>query len=165
MKKNILLVGFMGSGKSTVGQILASRLHWSFVDLDEQIVITEGCSINQIFDDQGETAFRACETRQLQQYVSCQKMVLATGGGVIGLEENWSLMRKTGAVVYLHSEWETIQHRLHGSTERPLVNQGSDEQLRQLYLKRLPLYRQADHCVATDGLNPEQVVEQILSFL
>lgn len=165
MKDRIVLVGFMGAGKSTVGALLADRLGYRLVDLDEEIVVEQGRSINQIFQQEGESQFRDYETATLQQVMSQHKVVVSSGGGVVGRDENWVLMTERAVVVYLCCNWSTVQQRLQGTTDRPLVNSSDLKQLQDLYQKRLPLYQRAEIIVETDGLLPEQVVTLILEEL
>jgi len=162
--KKIILIGFMGAGKTTVGSLLAQRLCCNFIDLDEEIVKFECCSINDIFQRKGESAFRICESDALKRVSTDSCFVLSTGGGIIGSSHNWTLMREKGTIIYLHCDWDVLQLRLKSSTARPLVNQGDADRLHQLYLSRLPLYQQADFIVDANGLSPDQIVTQILSL-
>lgn len=164
-KRIVYLVGFMGVGKSTVGRCLADHLNCSFFDTDEEVELVSGQQIRQIFEEQGELAFRGLESQALKE-VSCQECsVVSTGGGVVGRPDNWQIMNRTGVVVYLYADWATIESRLLDTTQRPLAQNGTDEKLHQLWQTRQPLYQQADKVIITDRLNPQQVVEQILLAL
>ena len=173
MKFNIVLIGFMGVGKTTVGRLLADKISANFVDLDSQIEHFAGGSIAQIFAFEGEEKFRQLETEALNQVIGTVATVVSTGGGITGLPENWRLMHRIGRVVYLHAQWPTLVERLVDTSNRPLASgigmgnpQINDEdRLHELWQTRLPLYRQADVIVNTDNLTPERVVEQIILAL
>ncbi|MEA3466502.1 MAG: shikimate kinase [Thermodesulfobacteriota bacterium] len=164
-KQNIFLIGFMGVGKTTVGRLLAKKIHSEFIDLDECVVGMAGCSISQIFDQQGEYVFRDLETMALSQLDQYGCAVVATGGGIIGRDENREIMQQLGLVVYLHADWSTLVDRLVDTSQRPLANSKTDENLYKLWQNRLPLYQQADVVVHTDNLTPKQVVDKIVSEL
>lgn len=125
---NILLVGFMGAGKSTVGRELARLCGYSLLDLDEEIIRREGRSIPEIFATEGEAHFRRRETAALLSLAQDVRRVIATGGGIVGREENWKLMRRMGAVVYLRVDWETLLWRLRSEQGRPLGDGQEDWQ-------------------------------------
>jgi shikimate kinase len=161
----IVLVGFMGAGKTTVGRLLAKMAGLDFIDLDAEIVRLAGRTIPEIFCQDGEEVFRDLESRALCAVLSRQNMVLATGGGVVGRSENWTLMRRLGVIIYLRVSWDVLRLRLSSSTDRPLANAAHGwEQVRELFEKRLPLYQQADHTV--DGeQDSRQVAEAILHLM
>lgn len=161
--KLIFLVGFMGSGKSTTGWALASRLSWEVLDLDQEIEMFASCSIPEIFAQQGEGRFRCLETEVLAQLPGKTRLVVATGGGIVEKEQNWELMRQCGVTVFLDVPWAELQRRLEKNTGRPLADDKRPEEIHQLFQRRLPLYRQADIIIASDGgRSPEKVVDLIL---
>jgi 3-dehydroquinate synthase len=162
---SIFLTGFMGSGKTTVGQLLAERIGSTFVDLDQKIVDERGCSISSIFDTEGETFFRDLESSALSSLACSNALIVSTGGGIVGRSENRDFMKKNGHVVYLHASWSSLQERLADSTGRPLAQNGADRKLYELWQGRLPLYQTADVVIDTDGLLPEQVVDKIIAAL
>ncbi len=163
-KKSIILVGFMGAGKSTVGRDLANLSGLPLVDLDALIVQQQGDTIPNIFADQGEAVFRRYETEALRSLSDTFPVILATGGGIVGHQENWQLMRRLGPVIYLRANWDTLRSRLAGSTDRPLATAGRDEaDIKSLWRQRLPLYEQADLIVDTDGRKVDEVVHEVLS--
>lgn len=166
LEPSIYLIGFMGSGKSTVAAVLGLLLQRPVVDLDMLIVTRSRRSIATLFRDQGEAHFRQLETEALRSLSAATACIVATGGGIVGSAENWRLMRENGVIVYLQARWETLQPRLQRSDERPLANpeQGWDAAY-LLLQQRLPLYAQADFTVVTDGLTPTQVAEQIVQQL
>lgn len=148
---NIVLIGFMGAGKSSVGSELAHITGKRLVDLDELIVRRQVRTIAEIFAEEGETAFRDYETAALESLTGAD-LVVATGGGIVGRPENWTLMRRMGTVVYLRADWLTLRTRITGCTKRPLATADrSEEEIVALFERRLPLYEQADLVFDTDG--------------
>lgn len=165
--RNIALAGFMGSGKTTVGSLLARQLAWRFVDLDARIEEVSGLHITEIFERLGEPAFREIEREQLQHALGqaaeqSTPMVLALGGGTYAQPANIELLRGCGcAVVWLDCPMGLLLARCATLTERPLFR--DEKSFRQLYEQRLPFYRQANYRVDARGESP-RVVEQILSL-
>jgi shikimate kinase len=160
--KSIFLTGFMATGKSTVGRLLADLLECPFADFDERIVQRENHTIAEIFAEKGEGYFRDCETVLLNELFQSPMTVYATGGGLVVRDENRRLMANLGLIVYLHSSWPVLQKRLQQSIERPLVNSASGwDDLRVLWTQRQPFYEEADIIVKTDGLNPLQIAQKI----
>ena len=162
-KCSIVLVGFMGAGKSTVGALLARKLGCLLVDLDKLIVERAGCSIRDIFANNGEPAFRELETTALKTLAGSKRIVVATGGGVVGRNENWLAMRRLGTVIYLQAPWNILRSRIDGDVERPLASQpDGGERLFRLWESRLPLYEQADLIIDCQDDFPEKIVQKIL---
>jgi shikimate kinase len=160
---NLILVGFMGVGKSTVGRELERLGGLCLIDLDSVIVQLAGHSIPEIFATEGEERFRDYEAAALRSLVGVRRMVIATGGGIIGREENWKVMHQLGPIVYLRAAWVTLRKRLVGSQGRPLADAGLElRQVEELWRRRLPLYEQADISVDTDDLNATEVAMAIL---
>ena len=159
----IILTGFMGSGKSTVGPLLAQRLGWKFVDADDVIVAEAGCSIPEIFAREGEAAFRERERDAIARLVAEDNLVLALGGGAIETEATRAALLSTedGLLVHLEVELATTLQRCSGTEdERPILADRAN--LAARYERRLPLYRMAHASIRVDPLTPEQVVEAIL---
>jgi len=164
--ENVFLTGFMGAGKSTVGRLLAELLHCPFVDLDEIIVQREQRTIAAIFSEFGEDYFRDCETAVLHELDPQQTAVFATGGGIVMREENRRIMRKLGKIIYLQSNWSTLQNRLQHSKGRPLVDkEKSWDAVKELWTKRQPFYADADLVVLTDDCSPLQAAQKIATDL
>ncbi|GIW84759.1 MAG: shikimate kinase AroL [Thermogemmata sp.] len=165
----ILLVGYRGTGKSTVGRSLAAALKWSFVDCDEEVERLAGRSIADIFAQEGEERFREREAAVLREVCQQQECVIATGGGVVLRESNRLLLRQAGWVVWLRAEPEIILSRLQRdpwtAARRPaLTEQGGLAEICTLLVQRTPLYAAvADHVVDTDRLSPQAVVAAILT--
>jgi shikimate kinase len=158
---NIILIGFMGSGKSTIGKILSKISGLEFVDMDDVILKeSEKSSIKQIFQDMGESYFRQLETKIAKELSKKNNLVIATGGGVIMNKVNIEFLKESGTIVYLESSFETIQRRIKPNGERPLFN--DLEAAEKLYDLRQPLYlAYSDINVIADG-NPKKVAERIL---
>ena len=163
----LILTGFMGSGKSSVGALLARKLPCRFVDLDSEIVAITGRQINEIFLRDGEAAFRLLESQQLKRVLSeCEKVVIATGGGVVIEDQNRRLMRKSGITVNLKVSLEQVMTRLHGCTNRPLLAGGTaPERIKALMEAREDFYADADIQIDTDGKSVEDVAMEILNSL
>ena len=159
----ITLTGFMGSGKTTVGKVLADFLGCPFMDLDDLIVKKAGKSIPEIFAQDGEPAFRQLEARLLRQTVEKyteNTVVLALGGGAVTAPVSASLLREKTVCIYLRATLETLLARLEGETAgRPLA----DASLADRLAAREPLYEETAHVIIdTDGLTPEEVADEII---
>jgi shikimate kinase len=162
----LFLAGFMASGKSTVGRLVADRLGWHFADIDSGIEREQGRTIRDIFEREGEAAFREIESAAIRKYVKevCNghPWVVALGGGALAQEKNWELIREHGVTVWLDCSFGRIQSRLENDVTRPLAM--DRERLVQLYEARQPLYARADYRVDADCDNPAEVVERILQL-
>ena len=159
----ITLTGFMGSGKTTVGKVLADFLGCPFMDLDDLIVKKAGKSIPEIFAEDGEPAFRQLEARLLRQTVEKyteNTVVLALGGGAVTAPASAALLREKTVCIYLRARLETLLLRLEGETAgRPLA----DASLADRLAAREPLYEQTAHVIIdTDGLSPDEVADEII---
>lgn len=146
---NIILCGFMGSGKSSVGRKLAQILEMDFVDMDQWIEKRQGRRISAIFAQEGEAFFRELEHEACRQLAGRQNLVLSTGGGTLLSAENVDVLRRTGTVFLLDAPLTAIRERLKNDKSRPLLQRPDrNEAIRRLYMERLPLYREAaDHIV------------------
>ncbi len=149
---NLILVGMMGSGKTTMGRTLARHLDKAFVDSDEEIIRRTGVSIAHIFDIEGEPGFRLRESAALRDLVQRDNLVLATGGGAILEEQNRALLQHNGIVIYLcasvHDLWQRTRH----DRTRPLLQTGDPHaKLKELFEQRDPLYRQVADIVVQSG--------------
>lgn len=163
--KNIILVGFMGTGKSVVGRMLAERLKCPFVDLDAEIEKEAGRSIAQIFAEQGEAAFRRREAEKVREISKRQGIVVATGGGVMLDEANVRLLKRCGTLVCLTARPEVILERaLSRGPSRPLLDAPSPkERVEELLKLRAPFYSKADLAIETSDRTVEEVVEEIMA--
>ena len=164
--RGVVLVGFMGSGKSSVGRALARRFGVPFVDVDERIESAAGCRIRDLFAREGEPAFRAREKAALRDALSVKGCVIATGGGAFADEENRVLLRSYAPVVYLETAVETLLERLSGDLGRPLLRGGDREEVvRELLSRREPGYRTADMTVRTDGRSVQDVAGRVAEWI
>jgi len=165
MKHNIILIGFMGSGKTSVGQKLAKRLSYRFCDSDHMIERNAGNTINQIFDVHGEDYFRDLETELIKNLSSDMcNTVLSTGGGLPLRDQNSKILQKMGLVVYLKATKETTVKRLMGDATRPLLK-GDElgQKVERMLGMRTPIYERAAHkIVATDGKSIDDIVNVIM---
>lgn len=165
MKNNIILIGFMGSGKSTVGLELARQLDFSFCDTDALIEEKEQTSISNIFAAKGEEYFRELETALLQELLEGREQrVIATGGGLPLREKNAALLKELGLAIYLKVTKDTVLKRLEGDTTRPLLaGEQVEEKIEKLLAYREPLYEIAAHIpVRTDEKSVEEIAEEII---
>lgn len=160
-RKLIYLLGFMGSGKSTVGALVARGLGWPFIDLDTTIEAGQSMTIREIFEHAGEPFFREIERAALLEVSKTEPAVIALGGGTFVQESNMQFIRdRGGATVWLDTPFDVLFHRCVGMGNRPLFR--DVESFRQLLEQRLPYYRLAEYHVATERRAPEEVAEQIL---
>lgn len=156
----------MGSGKSSVGRLLARRLGVAFIDLDEVIVEAAGKTIKAIFAEEGEPAFRALEGACLERVLEGGRGVIATGGGAVVAEQNRRLMRRYGIVINLTASLPRLLERLAGSADRPLyAGERPEERLRRLLEEREQFYAAADIRIDTDAKSVEDVAAEILRYL
>jgi len=165
MGDNLILVGFMGAGKSSVGRILARRLQRCLVETDDMITSKEGCSIPELFATKGEAYFRALEEEVLGLLRTKSAEVIATGGGLPCREGRPEALRNLGTVVWLSGDFDTLYERALRAGERPMLAGRTLEEVRALYHSREPFYRQADLVVNTDGVGKDQVAARVLSAL
>jgi len=165
--QNIILIGPMGSGKTTVGKQLAKRARMDFVDSDHMIEERCGVSISTIFDIEGEEGFRKREAKMLTELCARPGIVLATGGGAIVSEENRIMLRKSGYVVYLKTSIETQLARTQKNQNRPLLeNVDAQGKLTQLMEERGALYEQEADLIVTSGERVvSKVVEEIIQAM
>ena len=160
----IFLIGFMASGKTTVGRLLAERLDWTFVDLDTVIEDGAAQTVAAIFAAEGEAGFRKRETEALREVAKRRKTVVATGGGAPCRNENIEAMLAAGRVFWLDVSAEEAVQRAGKASGRPLLDGAADPvaAARDLHRVRQPYYAQAHASVDTLGLSPKQIVDRIL---
>jgi shikimate kinase len=161
---NIVLTGFMGAGKTTVGRMIAERLGYAFVDMDEEIERATGLSVNRIFEMYGEAAFRERETVLTARLAGRDRQVVSCGGGWALNPGNVARMEDSSKLVYLKASPNTILRRTGGDSSRPLLNVSNrEDRVVSLLGTRAPVYLSvADLVVDTDDITPEQVSEKIL---
>lgn len=164
--KNIVLIGFMGSGKSTVGRELHHRLGYPLVDMDQTIEQRAGKVISTIFAEDGEEAFREMETRLLEELnnPAAPRRIISTGGGVIGREKNRLILRHLGYVVWLHAPIAVILDRTGKNRDRPLLQTDDPAaRIEALMVERKPLYAETAHIkIDTAGLDCNELATGIL---
>ena len=160
---NIVLIGLMGAGKSTVGRELASILGYSFIDTDDELETRMGVSISVIFDVEGEEGFRKREAKVIADMPDQQNAVISTGGGAILLAENRQCLRECGKVVYLSASVATLCERTRNSKKRPLLNNGDIKNtIQQLLSDRESLYTEiADIVIESGKSSPKDMAKKI----
>jgi len=164
--RTIVLTGFMGAGKSTVGPLLAQTLGWDFLDADTAIETKAGMTIVEVFMRHGEESFRALEAEAIREHADRTKLVLALGGGALEAEGTRTLLatHKHACLIFLDAPLEVLVTRCMeqpGAAERPVL--ANREGLVQRFNTRLPYYREAHLIIATEGLSPDEVVAKIMN--
>jgi shikimate kinase len=165
--KNIYLIGFMGTGKSTVGKILAEEFNMKFVDTDKLVEEMTGRTISSIFEESSEEEFRRFETDVLRQITDEKGMIVSTGGGIVVTRGNLELMKNSGFVFTLIADANTIHERLKkDDTCRPLleVDEPLDE-IKRLLFERAAFYINAHHIIETSDITPREAADQIIAIL
>lgn len=163
--ENVFLIGFMGSGKSTIASYLAENYGMEIIDMDQLIVEREGMAIPDIFAQKGELYFRDVETSLLIEIQGEQNKVVSCGGGVVLREKNIQAMKKSGQVVLLNAKPETILERVKDDDNRPLLRGNKNVQfIRDMMEKRQPKYEAAaDLVIHTDGKSADEICKEIIS--
>jgi shikimate kinase len=163
-KRNIVLVGFMGTGKTVTGRVLAELTGMELVDMDSMIEARQGKPISEIFAQDGEGAFRTMERDLARELSGRSGLIISTGGGIVLNPENIADFEKTGLVVCLTASPATIFQRLESDTARPLLSGDKKDQIATLLEKRRPLYAAIAHSINGDVLNPEERASAILEL-
>ncbi len=168
--ENLVLIGYRGTGKTTVAQQLALRLGWDWCDSDVEVELRAGKSIAAQFADEGEQAFRDRESQVIAALVARNRTIIAAGGGVVLRPENRRALTAAGAVVWLTADVETIASRVAADAStvarRPNLLAGGEQEIRQLLAQRTPLYQEAAAIqVATDGRAPGDIAGEIIDRL
>ena len=164
-QKNIILVGFMGSGKTLVGQELMRKTGMKFVDLDTEIEHLEGCPISEIFDQKGELYFRDVESMLAKKYSRKRNQVISTGGGVVKSEQNMKHLQKNGVLFFLDSSVDEIWENTRSTAHRPLLKvPNPKERIRHLLEERILQYRKSDFIVKTKKRDAPTIAKEIMSI-
>lgn len=164
--KNIVLLGFMGTGKTAVGEELAKKLGLKFVDLDRLIEEEMGMSISDIFFNFGESYFRELEKKIVKRLSSEKNLVIATGGGVVLDDENIENLKQHGFLITLTASVDDIYRRLSGTKDRPLLDVPYPEKtIREMLELRRPRYELADFMVDTTSRTVEETAEEIIKYI
>ncbi len=162
---NIVLVGFMGTGKTSVGQKLAERLEMPMIDTDHIIGENSGMDIPDIFARYGETYFRDLESAAVCQAANLENHIISTGGGVVLRESNLEMLKRNGVVFCLTATPEEIWRRVGSETHRPLLQAPNPlGKIEQMLTERCPFYARADHNLPTTGLSIEAVTDKIVAI-
>ena len=164
-EKNIVLTGFMGAGKSTVGQILANQLHRELIDVDLEIEKKHGMTIPEIFTKWGEPRFRQIERECIAKLLSenTRQKVLSLGGGAFMQDEIRKICLSDGIVVFLDLSWETWKERISLIKDtRPLLQNKTMEEIKQLFYTRREIYSLSHITINTDNLDPDEAANQII---
>ncbi len=167
MKKNIVLIGFMGSGKTSAGIRLSKSLKREFIDTDDFIEKREGMTINEIFEEKGEPYFRNIEKELCRRFAEPKSKIIATGGGIIKDDENVANLRKGGVIIYLRSTPERIAYNLRFDNSRPLLaGDNKQEKIAALMAERKELYeRCADITIDVSNMNLDETLKKIYEVL
>lgn len=168
MKENVILIGFMGVGKTSLGKLLAGKLGRAFIDLDEKIERDAQLTIPQIFEKYGEKHFRELEKAAVKEVCQRRNIVIATGGGTVKDAENMQLLKESGVVICLTTEPEEIFRRTVKRGERPLLDGGGNERLetiKKMLAERDKFYSQADFKIDTTEWSPLQIVNEICAII
>ena len=166
LSKPIVLVGLMGAGKTKIGGFMARKLDIPFVDADAEIETAAGRSIADIFEEQGEAAFRDLERRVIARLLSDEIKVIAPGGGAMMNEQTAALIKSASLSVWLKADLDILVERTGRTNKRPLLRDGDPREILQALMdKRYPVYAQADLTVESLALDAEQNAERVLSAL
>lgn len=161
--RNIALCGFMGTGKSSVGRLVAQQLRFAFLDTDAVIEARAGKSITDIFAQDGEPAFRALESKVVHELTSRNRTVISTGGGLVVNSENLASLKQHALVICLWATPETIWGRVKNQSHRPLLADPQPlEKIRSLLSQRAPFYKQADVLLNTELRSTRDVAQQVI---
>jgi len=170
MKNNVVLIGFMGTGKTSIGKLLAVKLGCAFVDLDHKIELDNNMKIPEIFKKYGEEYFRKLEKDAVKEVSERRGIVISTGGGTVKDFENMELLKKNGIVICLTADIEEILSRTENKGERPVLDKNDKEQgnrraaIEKLLAERKKFYDQADYKVDTTNWSPLQIIDDISKY-
>jgi shikimate kinase len=164
--KNIILTGFMGTGKTAVGKELAQLLDMKLIDVDTEIEKAEKTTINEIFRQSGEQRFRDKETDMIKAVSRNKNVIISTGGGAVLKKENMDILRENGVIICLTATPETILQRTGANSNRPLLQvENPFKKIKELLDFRKPYYEKADILIDTDDKNPLQIAREIIDKL
>lgn len=165
----LILIGFMGVGKTSVGIKLAKVLNFEFIDIDNEIEILEGKSISEIFEEYGEKYFRKLESNILEKLIKNNNIVISTGGGIITTKKNFDILKNEEKVIFLDGSVETIINNLHNEiTKRPLLKESENlnKKIEELLSIRYEKYKEvSDILIDINGKNINEVISQILVYI
>ncbi|MEE3333259.1 MAG: shikimate kinase [Ruminococcus sp.] len=163
---NIILCGFMGCGKSTIGRILSKRAGLEFVDMDLYIQDKAGMTVSEIFEKYGEERFREMETEACRELAERENLVIAAGGGTLAFQRNIDILKSSGKIIFIDVSYENLCIRLRRDTRRPLLQvENRDERIKELLEKRLPIYRGAASVIMNGNFTSGVVASNIMSVI
>jgi shikimate kinase len=160
----VFLCGFMGCGKTTIGQVLAQKLGVHYIDMDEYIVKKEGKKIPEIFSEKGEEYFRMKETEAVRELAE-REAVIACGGGAVINEKNAEIARSGGVVIFLDVPFEVCYERISGDTNRPLIANNTKQQVEEIYNSRYQIYKKHSSVLIDANNSPSMVADEIKQFV
>ena len=165
-KKNIVLIGFMGAGKSLISKHLAEKLHLPVIETDACIIEREKKSISDIFKDSGEAYFRKVECSVVAEVSEKENVIVDCGGGVVLNPVNLEKLRRNGTAFFLHASPEETYRRIKNETHRPLLKVKDPlARIKEMLKERMPFYKQADYTIETDQRDVNQICTEILGKL
>ncbi len=163
---NIILCGFMGCGKSSIGRKLAAKTKREFVDMDKYIEEKTGMTVTRIFAEKGESGFREIETEACRELSEKENLIIAAGGGTLTFPQNVEILRKGGKIFYIEVSYENLCERLKRDTRRPLLQvENRNEVIKELLDKRLPLYRAAASVYVNGNFSSTRVANNIFNII
>jgi len=166
MSQNIYVVGFMGTGKTVVGEEVARQLNQQYLDIDSLIEEKQKKKISQIFTEDGEACFRGLEKQLLKEISARKDLVVSCGGGIVLDKENIQIMKSTGIMICLSAKPEVILARTQGYKHRPLLNvDNPTKRIEELLKMRAPFYAQADYTIDTSESAISEVVKKVLEYV
>lgn len=163
--RSITLCGFMASGKSTIGKLLAARLGYAFVDTDQMLLCETGMTLAEMFAAGGESYFRDCEHKTVRKAALLPRTVISTGGGVMTFERNAQLLAAHTTVIHIRRSFDSCYAVISRRKNRPIAGQKSREELLSMYSARLAAYDRHAHIAVDNGGTPEEAVNAILRAL
>lgn len=166
-KRHVLLIGMMGAGKTTVGRVVAERLGWKYLDSDAQVVANTGMTVPEIFERDGEPAFRRQETIALQQAVACNEpTIVSVAGGAVLDPGNRALLKAGGVVIWLRARPETLIARIGMGSGRPLLQEDPATLIPKYDSVRRPIYTElADIVIDVDDLGPHTIAGRVIMHI
>lgn len=165
MFNNVILIGMPGSGKSTIGRLLSSKLSYGFYDTDRAIELNEDMTIEKIFEIKGENYFREKERILINDLRKMSRFIISTGGGMPVYFDNLNRLKKIGITVFINSSLEVLVKRSSNLNNRPLLKNDAEKNMRSLYYERINIYNQCDIIVQDNGYNAEYIAETITKGL
>ncbi len=166
MKGNIILIGFMGTGKTVVGRRLASRLNKKFIDTDMEIERVTGMPVSRLIKKHGEIRFKSEENLAIKRLMKVDNSVIATGGGFVFDDKNMKLLKNIGKIVTLTASTEVIKERIERRNNRPLLGKDkSIDKIKELLKNREKYYNEADYQVDTSELSVDEVIDDIVKYI